>query len=364
MTDRENALSLFRRTGYERVPFDFNLCDSQIEQYKKNTGSELPYEDYFDFPLRRFGDLPPVDPNNYLKYYSESVHPDSNFTSFGIAREPGGEGSYHFFRMRHPMADFDSVEQILEYPFPVLPDNITDILKEQADAIHQKGKASVGRMSCTVWETAWSLRGMENLMVDMMTESPLAEALLDKLTAFSCERATNFARAGVDIIHLGDDVGTQRSLLMSEEMYCAWLKQRIKKVIDTARAIRPDILIYYHSCGYIAPLIKHLIDAGIDILDPVQPESMDFAEIHADFGDRLSFNGTLGTQTTLPFGTPAEIKELIWKNLDIAGENGGLLPCPTHTIEPEVPWENIMAYIETCKMKIENVLSKDFKWSR
>ncbi|MCL2512958.1 MAG: hypothetical protein FWF08_03570 [Oscillospiraceae bacterium] len=350
MTDRENVLSLFRRTGYERVPYDFNLCASQIEQYKKNTGSDLPYEDYFDFPLRRFSDLPEAapEPGVYMKYYDSPLAPGAVVTAFGVAREPGGEGSYHFFRQRHPMAGFDSAEQVLEYPFPSLPFNIIDILKEQADAAHKRGKASVGRMSCTIWETAWALRGMENLMVDIMTENPLAEALLDRLTAFSCERAANFARAGADILHLGDDVGTQRSLLMSKEMYCARLKPRIKKVIDTAKSIRPDILVYYHSCGYVTPLIKHFADAGIDILDPVQPESMDFAEIHAEFGDRLSFNGSVGTQTTLPFGAPDDIKEYVWKNLDIAGEKGGLLPCPTHTVEPEVPWENIVAYVEAC----------------
>ena len=82
------------------------------------------------------------------------------------------------------------------------------------------------------------------------------------------------------------------------------------------------------------------------MLNPVQPECMDFAEVHAKFGDRLSFNGTIGTQTTMPFGTPDEVRETVRRNLGIAGEKGGLLCCPTHMLEPEVPWANIEAYVD------------------
>jgi uroporphyrinogen decarboxylase len=99
----------------------------------------------------------------------------------------------------------------------------------------------------------------------------------------------------------------------------------------------------------VTPLIGDFIEAGIDVLSPVQPECMDFAELHKAFGDRVSFSGTIGTQTTMPFGTPEQVRELTFKNLDIAGEKGGLLCCPTHFLEPEVPWENIEAYLQACR---------------
>ena len=105
----------------------------------------------------------------------------------------------------------------------------------------------------------------------------------------------------------------------------------------------------YHSCGFVEPFIPDLIEAGIDILNPVQPESMDFGKLHAEYGDVLSFNGTLGTQTTLPFGTPDEVRAVVKRNLDIAGDKGGLVVAPTHVVEPEVPWENIEAYVKACK---------------
>jgi uroporphyrinogen decarboxylase len=96
-------------------------------------------------------------------------------------------------------------------------------------------------------------------------------------------------------------------------------------------------------------MIPYLIEAGVDVLNPVQPECMDFKEIHAKYGDRLSFHGTIGTQTTMPFGTPEEVREAVFRNLEIAGRNGGLFVAPTHMLEPEVPIENVVAYINACR---------------
>ena len=96
-------------------------------------------------------------------------------------------------------------------------------------------------------------------------------------------------------------------------------------------------------------VIPHLIDAGVDVLNPIQSECMDFEEIYRKYGDRISFHGTIGTQTVMPFGTPEEVKAEVWKNLDIAGEKGGLMVAPTHMLEPEVPMENILAYVEACR---------------
>ena len=76
---------------------------------------------------------------------------------------------------------------------------------------------------------------------------------------------------------------------------------------------------------------------------------MEFKEIYEKYGDRISFHGTIGTQTVMPFGTPEEVKENVWGNLDIAGEKGGLFVAPTHMLEPEVPLENILAYVDTCR---------------
>ena len=123
----------------------------------------------------------------------------------------------------------------------------------------------------------------------------------------------------------------------------------IRRIIDEVKKVNPDILIFYHSCGLIEPLIPQLIEAGIDVLNPIQCECMDFEEIHKEYGSQVSFHGTIGTQTVMPHGTPEEVKQAVWENLDTAGEKGGLFVAPTHMVEPEVPLENILAYVEACR---------------
>jgi uroporphyrinogen decarboxylase len=189
---------------------------------------------------------------------------------------------------------------------------------------------------------------MENLMMDMAMEDEKASWLLDQIIDRACYRAEIFTRQGADIIGLGDDIGMQESTMMSVEMYRQWLKPGLVRVIQAAKQANPEVLISYHTCGYIEPFIPDLIDAGVDILNPVQPECMDFKEIHDKYGSQISFSGTIGTQKLMPFGTPKEVKQEVIRNLDIAGEKGGLFCCPTHLLEPEVPWKNIEAYVAAC----------------
>jgi uroporphyrinogen decarboxylase len=183
----------------------------------------------------------------------------------------------------------------------------------------------------------------------MMSDDPMAEFVLDKVTDVSVQAARAFASSGADILHMGDDIGMQHSIMMSVELFSTWLLPRITRVIQAAKAIKPDILVFFHSCGYIKPFIPLLIKAGVDILNPIQPECMDFANIHQEFGDALSFHGTIGTQSTMPYGTADDVRREVMKNLETAGGKGGLFAAPTHLLEPEVPWQNIVAYMEACR---------------
>ena len=191
-------------------------------------------------------------------------------------------------------------------------------------------------------------------MIDMALEDEKAVWLLDQITDKACYRTEIFARLGADIIGLGDDIGMQDSIMMPVEMFQQWLKPRLRKVIQAAKSANPEVLISYHSCGFIEPFISDLIEIGVDILNPVQPECMDFKEIHDKYGSQLSFSGTIGTQDLMPFGTPEDVKKEGKRNLKIAGEKGGLLCCPTHLLDPEVPWENIEAYIDACNEANKN----------
>ena len=350
MTVRENFFSLVRRQGYQYAPVNFGLCPSLRETYQKNICSSMSYPEFYKFPYLMMSDmeLKNKDTSIFKSYYDFKLKPGTIIDHWGVAHEPGSADAKHMTRMRYPLANIDSLEQLKEYPFPDFHNAETSQQIVSAKAIIDQDRIAVGHMACSIWETAWSIRRMEELMMDMMSDDPKAEYLLDKITDLSIKRAESYAYAGADFLHLGDDIGMQKSIMLSERLYCDWLKPRLKKIIDAAKAIKPDIIIFYHSCGYITPFIPHLIELGVDILNPIQPECMNFEEIHKDFGDKLTFCGTIGTQTTMPFGKPEDVRAEVFKNLRIAGEKGGLLVEPTHILEPEVPWENIEAYVKAC----------------
>lgn len=352
MTERENFFSIIRRTGFERIPVMYDFCPYLSETCDDKVETLLKEINFTPSPMVRVRGIPAkdYDTEKFRKYYTTPLKEGATIDIYGVANEPGSAAAMHMTHMRHPLENMETVEEMEAYPFPEFVADEAEMAERLAknNALKAQDKVICGNMQCTIWETAWYMRGMENLMMDMMSEDETAEFLLDKVTDMAIQNAEYFVKTGADVLYFGDDIGMQFTIMMSEELYCTWLKPRLKKVVDAARAINPDVIIFYHSCGFVEPFIDHLIEVGIDVLNPVQPECMKFEEIYKKYGDRISFHGTIGTQTTMPFGTPEEVRAEVFKNLDIAGKNGGLLVSPTHLLEPEVPWENIKAYIEAC----------------
>lgn len=359
MTPRENLLSLYRRNGFDCAPVHFNLCPELEKTFQREYPDQGSYAEVFQLPMRVITDpgfpwiaeiegFVPQRTWNYDLYYDPPIADGARLDIWGIAHEPGSKAAHHMTRMRNPLEKLDSLEQLQGYPWPDFERADWSYLDSEIAEIHEKGLAAQVWMECTIWETAWYMRRMDILMTEMAMEDEKAVFLLDKITDLACFRAEKYAAAGADVIAVGDDIGMQNTIMMSKSMYATWLQPRLKRVIDAARAAKPDVIIQYHSCGHVTELIPELIEAGIDVLNPVQSECMDVLEVFAEYRDLLSFNGSVGTQTTMPFGTPREIKDTVKRNLDAVGARGGLLCCPTHMLEPEVPWENIEAYVEAC----------------
>ena len=237
---------------------------------------------------------------------------------------------------RYPLPDFNA-----EYRYTHLDDEVA--------SVRARNLASVAFMAMTIFETAWQIRGFEPLITDMLTGEDAASCLLDRITDLSTFRARRFATAGVDVIHIGDDVGMQDRMLMSPRVWREWLKPRLARVIDAAREVHPEVVFFYHSDGFIEPIIPDLIEIGINALNPLQPECMDPAVIKKRYGDRLAFWGTVGIQNTLPFGTSEKVEAEIRLRIETVGKGGGLYLSPTHVIAPEVPYENLFAFVEAAK---------------
>jgi len=344
----ENIKKALSRQGFDYVPVDFVFCDSQIEAFKKRFGTD-DYESYFGMCHR------PVEMNvqrNYIHgpdlYKRESLPESTVIDEYGIGHSKGSEAAFHMTRMHHPLKGAD-LNEILDYPYPTVAPDELSALKSKMTDLRIRDLASFAFMQMTVWESSWYLRSMDELMIDMMMEDERATVLLDKLTEFAVSKAKTYTMAGADILSLGDDIGTQTSIMIDISFWERWLKPRLAKVISSARDINPDILIFYHSCGHVTPFIDQLIEVGVDILNPIQPECMNFDDIHDQYGDRLSFWGTLGTQELLPFGTAEEVYNTTISRLEKSGERGGMVIGPTHIDEPEVPWGNLVAIVEAVK---------------
>jgi len=346
---KRNLLNLLKRQGIERAECYFTLCPSLEKQYRLSSGGDAAYEDFFDFPMRMVGEPVPADLNaDFTPYYNTLLAAGTRIDRWGVAHCPGSAQAMHMTQMLHPLEGNISLATLEAYPYPDFSNADYGTVEHNIKMTASRGLASIAKISDMVWEIAWYLRGMEDLMMDMAVDDEKAAYLLDKVTGAACIRAEKYASMGVDILHTGDDVGMQQKMMFSVDFWRKWIRPRMAKVIRTAKAAKPDILFSYHSCGFVTPIIDDLIEIGVDVLNPVQPECMSFEDIHRQYGNKISFWGTIGTQTTMPFGTPEDVRREVLRNLNIAGEKGGLLCTPTHLLEPEVPYENILAYVKAC----------------
>jgi uroporphyrinogen decarboxylase len=257
---------------------------------------------------------------------------------------------HHFARVQPILGGARAIAQLEEYPWPDLDQPYRwEGLRERVAALHGQGYAVAGYAG-SVFEQAWYLRGMEALMMDMLVAPELAHWLFERTSALQRFAAEQFARAGVDILITGDDVAGQAGMLMKLETWREFLKPRLAATARAVKQCRPETFMFYHSDGNVESIIPDLVEIGIDILNPVQPESMDPAATKEKFGDQLSFWGTVSVQRTMPLGTPAEVRAEVTARVREVARGGGLILAPAHVLGPETPWENIVAFFEAADM--------------
>jgi uroporphyrinogen decarboxylase len=255
---------------------------------------------------------------------------------------PFGKGKYTE-PFGHPLAEDRALETYLP-PDPNRPE-----LYNEAQRVLEEYKDEywiVGVTPTTIFESAWALRGYEQLMIDMATEPDKAARFLDIPYSYHKFVTQRLVRLGVDMIWLGDDVGGQSSMLMSPRMWRQYLKPRMADLIASLRAINPQIKIAYHTDGVVYPIIPDLIEIGLDVLNPIQPMAMDPVKLKNEYGKNLCFWGSIDIQQTLPFGTPEQVKAEVITRLKTIGRGGGLLIGPTHNIQLDTPLENLWALVE------------------
>lgn len=208
------------------------------------------------------------------------------------------------------------------------------------------------RMYCigfSLFERAWTLRGMENLMLDLIENSAFVHQLLDRICEYNLDRARQALTYDIDAIYYGDDWGQQRGLIMGRRLWDEFIRPRVERMYALTKQHGKFQVI--HSCGDIAELIDTLIELGVDCINPFQPEVLHVLELLPKYRGRVAFHGGLSTQQTLPHGSVEQVRGETRRLLE-AGRAGGYIFAPAHAVAGDTPLENMLAFLEEVQSQL------------
>jgi uroporphyrinogen decarboxylase len=338
MNSRERVLTALRHEEPDLVPVTLAYeTPAEILQRYRQSGEGVPIRQDVKSPWTAW----PAPPENVRERWFAGVElpDDVNFDAFGVARWHSQTGESH--GILGPLRQAESVEEILDFPWPN-PLMTADFCAVIDDA-HRDGLAVKGNAG-SLFEHAWYVFGMERFLMALYENRDVAEALVDRLAKMYTAHARALAKAGVDIIAVSDDIASQNCMMISPDLWRELFKPRFAAIIAAAREVKPGMPVFYHSCGNVTAVIDDLIEIGVTILNPVQPEAMNPYAVKQRYGDQLTLWGVVGTQTVLPRGTPAEVRQTVREYCEILGKGGGFVIGPSHAIKEDVPWCNLEAF--------------------
>jgi uroporphyrinogen decarboxylase len=345
MDGRERVLAALDGETPDRVPLALSF-------YEVNGASLAPpgawHDDAVDVSFVSF----PVSAEE--EELRRSAMPHDGDTRIGNASQVARYASWGYrpqaARDGNPLERAETLADLERFPFPeVGGTRVVESVARQVRDLHARGLAAGGNtphLGGELFEAAWRLRGLERFLIDLVTRQEMAHFLLDRLAELARRNATTLALAGVDVLALDDDVGMPGTMMIGPATWREFFRPRLAGIIDAARAAKPDIRVIYHSDGHIEPILDDLVEIGVAGINPVQPEHMDAARIRRRYGPRLALWGTVGRQTTFAFASPDEIRREVETRIETLGR-AGLILCPAYDIdEPDVPWENVAAFLE------------------
>ena len=228
-----------------------------------------------------------------------------------------------------------------EFPDPA-PGLIFDEIEGKIAKCHDCFR--VFKIGFSLYERAWTLRGMENLMMDFIANGGFVHELLGAIADYNIAQVEKALEYEIDAVYLGDDWGQQLGLQMGPKIWHEFIAPQLERMYAAVKRAGKYVMI--HSCGKVDELFDDLIDLGLDCFNPFQPEVMDTFTLIEKYRGRLAFHGGLSTQRTLAEGTPDDVKHQTQRLLD-AGAKGGYIFAPAHAVQRDVPLENMLAFIET-----------------
>jgi len=234
--------------------------------------------------------------------------------------------------VEHPLADLKNYDNY-KWPDPLVVEK--EILNDFDNLIKIYGKeyAILPNLTCTVWEGSWYLRGLENLLVDLYKNKDLAIEIFDHMMNYHLVIAKELTRMGVDIMWIGDDVANENGPYMDPKMYREMLKPCHAHIIQEVKKINKNIKIAYHSDGKIEWLLDDLIDIGVDIVNPLQPDANNVSEVKKKYGKKLTFWGNVDTRNIMSRGSCIDVVEEVKKVIKTLSPGGGFILCSNHVVQ-------------------------------
>jgi uroporphyrinogen decarboxylase len=345
MNSKERVLAAAGHKVTDRVPITF---DAAIEVYSalyEYLGIETK-EQLFD---RLHVDTWMILPGNFI-YTREEEHKIEKTTVWGhktVVKEfPGGAYDEIFF---NPLAGKDEIGDLKNYKWPS-PD-IFDFSHFPLEAKIHSDRAIIGVFTWGPYFIASFLRGLENLMIDFAVRKDYAAYLINTLADISCAALTRmleFYGDGIDIVYMADDYCSQDAPMFSPDDFRELISPYLKRLVGVTHRHNKKFLI--HICGAVRPLLPLIIEAGVDMLEPIQTRAagMEPAGLKRDFGQDICFYGGIDIQQILNNGTPKQVSDEVKRLIDIMDDNGGYVLGPGHTyIQIDTPVENILTMYDT-----------------
>ena len=345
VTSHERVISAINGKIADRLPFSFGFGINEPVRQKliEYLGFTSPAQlnEYLAAAddIRRTG--PPCK-----KSFAEGTD------CWGVKRMPVSYGLGYYHEIVHyPLADITDISELADYEWPdpdwydysVLPDYIKNVNSNG-------NKYAIISGTANIFETAWYMRGLENMLVDLITDPELAFEIMKRVAGFYYEynkRILESAGDMVDIIFAADDIGTQTGLMMTPDMWRTLIKPHHSRINSMVHNY--GVKVMYHTDGAVMDALEELVDMGIDILEALQfdAKGMDAAEMKTRVGDKIGFHGGISVQSTLPFGTADDVINEVRERQRILGANGGYIIAPSHAIQAGTPPENVIAMIDT-----------------
>lgn len=377
MTPRERVLAVLNHEVPDRVPIIIGVSNAtgiKMKTYqgiKKLENIDAPDDYIYQWPelgtalideltMKRLGSdvrgVRDIHPAETL-HRNQTRDPHSPFIdSWGSGQmeiEPG-----EWFPGVHPLSDATTIEDLESYsgwPNMKDPSRVAHV-RAKAAALREENEYAI---MATPWllfplERAFAMQGMDNFLLNLAINPEFAVALLEKNAALCKDLMESFLNElgdNVDIIKIGDDLGTQESLLMSPKMYREILKPIHADYIHFIKE-RTNAKVFFHTDGDVVPLIEDFIEMGVDILNPIQTSAgkmSDLAGLKDQFGDRIIFCGGIDTHRVLPAGSIAEVRQEVKRVIELLGKGGGYMVSSVHTIMNDVPPENVLAMVDAVR---------------